>query len=44
MNISKSLTELRKKLTELFEAPYFVTSAVPDNYKYSIYKTLFGKG
>ena len=37
------LTELRKKLTELFEAPYFVTSAVPDNYKYSIYKTLFGK-
>lgn len=38
------LTELRKKLTELFEAPYFVTSTVPDNYKYSIYKTLFGKG
>jgi ATP-dependent helicase/nuclease subunit B len=37
------LNELRKKLTELFEAPYFVTSAVPDNYKYSIYKTLFGK-
>jgi hypothetical protein len=37
------LNELRKKLTELFEAPYFLTSAVPDNYKYSIYKTLFGK-
>ena len=37
------LVELRKKLTELFEAPYFVASAVPDNYKYSIYKTLFGK-
>jgi ATP-dependent helicase/nuclease subunit B len=37
------LAELRKKLTELFESPYFVVSAVPDNYKYSIYKTLFGK-
>ncbi len=37
------LDELRKKLTELFEAPYFLTSAIPDNYKYSIYKTLFGK-
>lgn len=37
------LAELRKKLTELFEAPYFVASAVEDNYKYSIYKTLFGK-
>ncbi|MGM9479108.1 PD-(D/E)XK nuclease family protein [Pedobacter sp. GSP4] len=37
------LFELRKKLTELFEAPYFVASAVDDNYKYSIYKTLFGK-
>lgn len=37
------LAELRKKLTELFEAPYFVASTVPDNYKYSIYKTLFGK-
>ncbi|WP_246249659.1 PD-(D/E)XK nuclease family protein [Pedobacter boryungensis] len=37
------LAELRKKLTELFEAPYFVASAIPDNYKYSIYKTLFGK-
>jgi ATP-dependent helicase/nuclease subunit B len=37
------LAELRKKLTELFEAPYFVSSAIPDNYKYSIYKTLFGK-
>jgi len=37
------LSELRKKLTELFEAPYFVASAVEDNYKYSIYKTLFGK-
>ena len=37
------LAELRKKLTELFEAPYFVTSAIEDNYKYSIYKTLFGK-
>lgn len=36
------LTELKKKLTELFEAPYFVASSVPDNYKYSIYKTLFG--
>lgn len=37
------LAELRKKLTELFDAPYFVASAVEDNYKYSIYKTLFGK-
>jgi ATP-dependent helicase/nuclease subunit B len=37
------LIELRKKLTELFEAPYFLTSAIEDNYKYSIYKTLFGK-
>lgn len=37
------LSELRKKLTELFESPYFLTSAVEDNYKYSIYKTLFGK-
>lgn len=37
------LEELRKKLTELFEAPYFKASAVEDNYKYSIYKTLFGK-
>lgn len=37
------LEELRKKLTELFEAPYFVASTVEDNYKYSIYKTLFGK-
>ncbi|WP_029282450.1 PD-(D/E)XK nuclease family protein [Pedobacter sp. R20-19] len=37
------LAELRKKLTELFEAPYFVASAIEDNYKYSIYKTLFGK-
>ncbi len=37
------LNELRKKLTELFESPYFVVSSVPDNYKYSIYKTLFGK-
>ncbi|TKC13272.1 PD-(D/E)XK nuclease family protein [Pedobacter polaris] len=37
------LAELRKKLTELFEAPYFTASAIPDNYKYSIYKTLFGK-
>lgn len=37
------LAELRKKLTELFEAPYFVASQIPDNYKYSIYKTLFGK-
>lgn len=36
------LAELRKKLTELFEAPYFTVSEVPDNYKYSIYKTLFG--
>jgi len=37
------LAELRKKLTELFEAPYFLTSTIEDNYKYSIYKTLFGK-
>lgn len=37
------LAELRKKLTELFEAPYFVASTVEDNYKYSIYKTLFEK-
>lgn len=37
------LEELRKKLTELFEAPYFRASAVEDNYKFSIYKTLFGR-
>jgi hypothetical protein len=37
------LAELRKKLTELFEAPYFLASSVPENYQYSIYKTLFGK-
>lgn len=37
------LAELRKKLTELFESPNFVASTLPDNYKYSIYKTLFGK-
>lgn len=37
------LAELGKKMTELFEAPYFKASTVPDNYKYSIYKTLFGK-
>lgn len=37
------LDELRKVLTALFEFPYFTTSSVPDNYKYSIYKTLFGK-
>ncbi|RZK81185.1 MAG: PD-(D/E)XK nuclease family protein [Pedobacter sp.] len=37
------LAELRKKLTELFETPYFKPSEVEDNYKYSIYKTLFGK-
>lgn len=36
------LEELRKKLTELFEAPYFRASTVEDNYKFSIYKTLFG--
>lgn len=37
------LAELRKKLTELFEAPTFKPSLIEDNYKYSIYKTLFGK-
>jgi ATP-dependent helicase/nuclease subunit B len=37
------LAGLRAKLTELFEAPYFTVSAVADNYKYSIYQTLFGK-
>jgi len=37
------LAELRLKLTELFEAPYFKASLIEDNYKYSIYKTLFGK-
>lgn len=37
------LSELREKLKELFEAPYFRSSAIEDNYKYSIYKTLFGK-
>jgi len=37
------LKELRNKLTELFESAYFEVSEVEDNYKYSIYKTLFGK-
>lgn len=37
------LDELRQKLEELFDAPYFKTSLVEDNYRYSIYKTLFGK-
>ncbi|WP_316802066.1 PD-(D/E)XK nuclease family protein [Pedobacter nototheniae] len=37
------LDRLREKLAELFGAPYFKASEVPDNYKYSIYKTLFGK-
>jgi ATP-dependent helicase/nuclease subunit B len=37
------LNELRRKLTELFESTYFEVSEVEDNYKYSIYKTLFGK-
>jgi ATP-dependent helicase/nuclease subunit B len=37
------LSELKEKLTELFEAPYFKSSIIEDNYKYSIYKTLFGK-
>lgn len=37
------LSVLREKLTELFEAPYFKSSLIEDNYKYSIYKTLFGK-
>ncbi|MEJ7556871.1 MAG: PD-(D/E)XK nuclease family protein [Pedobacter sp.] len=37
------LDQLRNKLTELFESPYFEVSEVEDNYKYSIYKTLFGK-
>lgn len=37
------LDALKEKLTELFEAPYFKSSIVEDNYKYSIYKTLFGK-
>lgn len=37
------LSALKEKLTELFEAPYFKSSQIEDNYKYSIYKTLFGK-
>ncbi|HEX8607041.1 MAG TPA: PD-(D/E)XK nuclease family protein [Pedobacter sp.] len=37
------LNQLRNKLTELFESAYFEVSEVEDNYKYSIYKTLFGK-
>jgi hypothetical protein len=37
------LAGLKDKLTELFETPYFKASLVEDNYKYSIYKTLFGK-
>jgi len=37
------LAKLKEKLTELFSAPYFKASDIPDNYKYSIYKTLFGK-
>lgn len=37
------LSGLKEKLTELFEAPYFKSSQIEDNYKYSIYKTLFGK-
>ena len=37
------LAALKEKLTELFEAPYFKSSQIEDNYKYSIYKTLFGK-
>jgi ATP-dependent helicase/nuclease subunit B len=37
------LDQLRKKLSELFESAYFEVSEVEDNYKYSIYKTLFGK-
>jgi ATP-dependent helicase/nuclease subunit B len=37
------LNQLRSKLTELFESAYFEVSEVEDNYKYSIYKTLFGK-
>jgi len=37
------LAKLKEKLAELFGAPYFKASEIPDNYKYSIYKTLFGK-
>lgn len=37
------LANLKEKLAELFGAPYFKASEIPDNYKYSIYKTLFGK-
>lgn len=37
------LSALKEKLTELFEAPFFKSSLIEDNYKYSIYKTLFGK-
>ncbi|WP_231460419.1 PD-(D/E)XK nuclease family protein [Pedobacter sp. Leaf132] len=37
------LARLKEKLAELFGAPYFNVSEIPDNYKYSIYKTLFGK-
>ncbi|KLT66340.1 PD-(D/E)XK nuclease family protein [Pedobacter sp. BMA] len=37
------LTKLREKLSELFGDAYFKVSEIPDNYKYSIYKTLFGK-
>ncbi|WP_285010015.1 PD-(D/E)XK nuclease family protein [Pedobacter faecalis] len=34
---------LREKLSELFGSPYFQASLIEDNYKYSIYKTLFGR-
>lgn len=37
------LDALREKLTELFNTPVFRSSMIEDNYKYSIYKTLFGK-
>jgi hypothetical protein len=37
------LEALKEKLTELFETPYFKASLAEDNFKYSIYKTLFGK-
>ncbi|WP_443937627.1 PD-(D/E)XK nuclease family protein [Pedobacter sp. MW01-1-1] len=37
------LVNLQQKLAELFGPTPFKASAIPDNYKYSIYKTLFGK-
>ncbi len=39
------LLQLQNKVAELFDLNVpFRASEVPDNYIYSIYKTLFGKG